>query len=349
MAGTLFPGVSVPDSQSQETPDIASRQIDPFQPPPDVEILPGKASISISGGQTVQAQFTVEVFSAEGDGIVGDPAAVHVGSLPAGITAELSPQSVVGQGDVTLTLAAAPNVTPTVATIIVSATAGPHASRSLVTLDVKATGQIIPKYKLLTVLYAPPGTSAGNIRTSVAYTDQSTTGTTTSIDSSFQASLDVTASVGDDGLGDSTDFHTSRTTGKTSSVSITKTHSHGISVFGTAQDGIDHGDDEFWLWLNPLLNVTIDDQATWELGVNDVNGTTGMNIQFVFAKWLQNPSLMPQDVAQALADACLTTADYRQILSCNPFTSGNRVIPQGLRPLLQATPSPTNLSAPAIR
>jgi hypothetical protein len=74
-----------------------------------------------------------------------------------------------------------------VATVTVSATAGPHRDSSLVTLNVKAAGQIIPKYKLLTVLYAPPGTSGGNIKTSVAYTDQSTTGTTTSIDSSFQA------------------------------------------------------------------------------------------------------------------------------------------------------------------
>jgi len=93
MAGTLFPGVSVPDSQSQETPDIASRQIDPFQPQPDVDIELGKANISISGGQTVQAQFTVEVLSAEGDGIIGDSAAVHVGRFRRG-----SPRSFLRNG-----------------------------------------------------------------------------------------------------------------------------------------------------------------------------------------------------------------------------------------------------------
>ncbi len=318
MAGTLFPGVSVPDSQSQETPDITSRQIDPFQPPPDVEILPAKASISISGGQTVQAQFTVEVLSAEGDGIVGDPAAVHVGSLPAGITAELSPQSVVGQGEVTLTLTAAPNVRPTVATVIVSATAGPHASRSLVTLDVKATGQIRPKYQLLTLLYAPPGTKGGSRSTvsNVVYTTGSTTGTTTSISSSFETTETVTASVA--GLGGSGEFTASQNTEDTSSVNIQKGENNAITVYGPDQDGIDHGSDMFYLWLNPLLNVTIDDHVTWELGVD---GPT-MAIQYVLASWLQDPSQMPEDVAQQLTEAGLTQTDYAEILSCDPFISG---------------------------
>ena len=138
-----------------------------------------------------------------------------MGALPPGITAELSPQSVDGEGEVTLTLTAAPDVTPTVAEIIVSATAGPHAAHSRVTLDVTATGQLYPKYQLLTVVYAPPGTNGGS-SSQVSYSSQSMTGTTASIDRSFQAGVDVAASVGDD-LG-STDFTASQTTDNSSSV-----------------------------------------------------------------------------------------------------------------------------------
>ena len=85
-------------------------------------------------------------------------------------------------------------------------------------MDVKATGQLRPNYHLLTVLYAPPGTSGGNSSSMVQYTNGSTTGTTVSIDSSFQAGVDVTATVGD-GLG-STEFSASQTTDNTSSVSV---------------------------------------------------------------------------------------------------------------------------------
>ena len=70
------------------------------------------------------------------------------------------------------------------------------------------------------------------------------------------------------------------------------------------------------------MNVTIDDLVTWELGVDGPL----MVIQNAYASWLQNPSLMPQGVAEALAAAGLTTADYEQILSCDPFTSGNQEI-----------------------
>jgi hypothetical protein len=324
-----------------DTPDTPSRQIGAVSGPPDVEIIPARVSLSISGGQSVQAQFTVQVFNAEGP--ADGTAVVGAASLPAGITAELSPQSVEGQGDVTLTLTAAPDVAPTVATVIVSATVGPHASRSLVTLDVVATGQITPKYQLLTVLYAPPGTNGGNSSSLVQYTSESSTGTTASIDSSFQAGVDVTASVGD-GLG-STDFSASQTTDNSSSVSITKTTSDTITVNGPAQDGIDHGDDLFVLWLNPLLNVTIDDHVTWEIGVDGPE----MVIQNVFASWLQNPGLMPPGTAQALADAGLTTADYEQILAATRSSPETRPsTPTGSCP--SQPPSLTSpRPAPAIR
>jgi hypothetical protein len=46
-----------------------------------------------------------------------------------------------------------------------------------------------------------------------------------------------------------------------------------------------------------------------------------MDIQYVLASWLKQPSLMPPGTAQKLAKAGLTTEDYAQILACNPFSS----------------------------
>ena len=319
--------------QTTDTPDIAPRTV---QGPPDVTISAGQGSLSISGGQSVHAQFTVSAENIPN----GDLPAVHVGSLPAGITAEFSALS----GDIflgattTLTLTAAPDVTPTVATLIVSATAGPAHSEHHVTLDVTATGQLIPKYQLLTVVYAPPGTSGGS-SSQVMYSNSSTTGTTASIDSSFQAGVDVSASVGDGLAG--TDFTASQTTDNTSSVSISKTSGYTITVPGPGQDGIDHGNDRFVLWLNPLLNVTVSDQVTWEMGVNGRE----MIIQWVYASWLQDPSSMPPGVLQALDTAGLDAADYAQILSCNPFVSGDTAIdPDRFVPLSTTVPYEPPLS-----
>jgi FG-GAP-like repeat len=327
---------------SMRAPDNAPSQIDQAQPPPDVTIEPGKASISIGVGGQAQATFTVDVGGASlladsagssGDlSLVSDSAEVRLGQLPQGISGQLSTSSLTGNQEVTLTLNAAQDAMPTVATFEVTAIAGPRLASSLVTLDVTATGQLYPKYHLLTVLYAPPGTNGGNSKSQVLYATGSTTGTTTSMTSSFKDGVVVTASFVD--LGGSAQFTESQTTDNTVSINKTTSTTSSITVPGPAQDGINHGDDLFVLWLNPVLNVTIDDHVTWELAVN---GQEMVTLQ-VYASWLQDPSNMPPGVAQQLADAGLTTADYAQILSCNPFTSENPAIDPNRFVLLGSVP-----------
>ena len=49
------------------------------------------------------------------------------------------------------------------------------------------TGTALPKYQVLTLLYAPPGANGGKSTSSVDYGAGSTTGTTTSTDSSYES------------------------------------------------------------------------------------------------------------------------------------------------------------------
>jgi hypothetical protein len=124
------------------------------------------------------------------------------------------------------------------------------------------TGTARLSHQILTVVYAPPGTNGGKSSSSVDYGTSSSTGTITSTSSSFKAGVDVSTSsgfnVGLVSLGASADFNYSTTTTDGSSVEIKKSQNFDIKVNGPAQDGINHDHDLFYLWLNPMLSVTID-------------------------------------------------------------------------------------------
>ena len=192
-------------------------------------------------------------------------------------------------------------------------------------------GTVVPRYEILTVVYAPPGTasSGGSSGSKVVYGASSTTGTTTSISSSFQAGVNVSVSAGLDiagaSVGANVDFNYSNTTTNSSSYAVTKTATSTIMVTGPSVNGIDHDYDLFYLWLNPMLNVTIDPEnnLNWELGVNGPN----MIIQYVYAGWLKDPSKMPAGIKQQLDNAHISPQDdYPKILSVNPFSSDGTVI-----------------------
>ena len=57
------------------------------------------------------------------------------------------------------------------------------------------TGEVRPKYQIVTVVYAPPGTSSGKSTSQVEYGAASTLGTTTSNTNSFKSGVGVSASV----------------------------------------------------------------------------------------------------------------------------------------------------------
>jgi hypothetical protein len=312
-----------------ESPGISPTALPPQAPQ---ITLTGGSSVTVNSGQSAAVQFSLDRHD------MGTAVSLSVSSLPQGVTAVFSPASLPASSaaqQFSLTLTAAATVVPVETTIQVTATgSGVFTAHASVTVLVQAVGQVRPLYQLLTVVYAPPGTNAGKGDSQVVYGSGSTTGTTETTSDSFKAGVDVTASVGVDlgpvNLGGSSEFTASQTGTDSSSVTISKSTSNQITVGGPGGDGIDHGHDMFYLWLNPLLNVTIGpgNNVAWEIAVD---GPT-MHTQYVYANQLENPSLMSPGVAKALASRGLTTADYLQILACDPFTSGTAIDPNRFLP-----------------
>ena len=189
------------------------------------------------------------------------------------------------------------------------------------------SGKVRPLYQILTVMYAPPGTNGGKSMSFVDYGKGSTTGTTTSTTSSFKDGIDVSASaglsIGSVKLGATGDFAASDTVSDSSSIEIKKATSTDIKAYGPAADGIDHDEDTFYLWLNPLMIVTIDalGNLDWVIGVDG----NAMEITYVYAKWLKNPESYIANL-QDLTDRGFTAEDFANILATNPFASGNSTI-----------------------
>ena len=65
------------------------------------------------------------------------------------------------------------------------------------------------------------------------------------------------------------------------------------------------------------MDVTLDTQnnLAWELGMDGDN----MDVQYVTAGWLTDPTTMPPGVKQKLDAAGLNSDDYNNILKLNPF------------------------------
>jgi hypothetical protein len=186
-----------------------------------------------------------------------------------------------------------------------------------------ATGTARPKYYILTVLYAPPGTTGKPGNSLVDYGSMSATGTTTTIQDSLKAGFSLQIGPSKDTSG-SLQFDYSQNTTDSSSIMIKKAETFEIKIPGPATDGIDHNHDVFVLLLNPLLTVAQfpGNQVQVAMGVDGPI----MNIQYVYAGWLKGVTAMAPGVKQQLDAAGLDAEDYQQILSTNPFQSGLTVI-----------------------
>lgn len=189
----------------------------------------------------------------------------------------------------------------------------------------RATGEARPRYMVLQVIYAPPGTT-GSSASSVVYGSESTAGTSVSSGSSFKSSHKVTvsASVGVLGgsAGASASYGYARNSSNDTLLDIKKTTTNEIAVRGPGADGIDHDRDQIWLWLSPRLRVSFTKTAAaWTVVPNQT-----MELLFVFTGHLKNPSQMPAGVKQRLADHKITEADFPKILAANPFANGAAAI-----------------------
>jgi hypothetical protein len=187
----------------------------------------------------------------------------------------------------------------------------------------------VPKYLVLAVIYAPPGTKGGASKSSVSYSAGSTAGTATSASQSFKVSNSLSFDVSGPGGGAGVSFDYSHSTTDSQSLNITKSATSTIAESGPGGDGISNDEDEIWLLLNPTINLQVSaSSAAWALT------NAGDAVQYLKVGWLNGNETMPTGIAQRLAAAGVTAADYPTILARDPLANGSSALdPRRFLPL----------------
>ncbi len=219
------------------------------------------------------------------------------------------------------------------------------------------SGIVFGKYLILTVVYAPPGTTAPQTTTGeqsfsqVSYESDSTTGTTTTNSSSFKQDYQVSlksdcADVCFLNGGVSFEYTENKT--HSNSLSVNKKTSSVITDPGPVEDAVDHNFDQIWLFLHPKFDVTISGtNINWTL---DPDQSAGL-VQYLYAGQLKDPSKIAPGVLKDLQAAGITPDDYKVILSADPLAQCLPVVIEEARsprppggpplPVLCQTPAPT--------
>jgi hypothetical protein len=168
------------------------------------------------------------------------------------------------------------------------------------------SGFVNPKYVILGVTYAPPGNQSY-----VQYAGSTLVGTSTSLNGSFATDVGLKVAVssttgangtlpdigGTYGWSDTqTDTYSQNFTVESdtsSSVAISSQDTWTTKVPGPADPyaGVDHDYDIIWLWLNPLLNFSIDPSSganslIWTGYGFDADDVHEMDIYGVYLGWL---------------------------------------------------------------
>ena len=195
------------------------------------------------------------------------------------------------------------------------------------------SGSLFPQYYVLSVLYAPPGNSSSN-----GYTDTVSNGTsfTTSHNFSVDSNLSIVASGSIFGSGTSVgvSFGFGGATGNSQSYQETYQNGTGTQI-QSVRNPVDHTQDQFYLWLNPLVTVSLVGNSTTATYTMGTQPGQPMDIVNINAADLLNPPqiplaiLLPQTptpgvTLPGLANICahpLPTAQCTQANACGCVAS----------------------------
>jgi hypothetical protein len=188
---------------------------------------------------------------------------------------------------------------------------------------------IHPRYFIMAIVYAPPGcTSTATAQcaatSGVDYAQTSSNGTKLSTKSAFKVgmSVSVNAKLPVGPFDASTGFTVSQT--DSSSRTISKSQTQDIKVSGNA-DGVDHGQDQFILLLNPEIAINVQgNNVTWNVGHTGPSAPPFT----VFASELKDPSTMRPPVAREMQARGFTNEDFQTILSADPFAANLPIDPK---------------------
>jgi hypothetical protein len=196
---------------------------------------------------------------------------------------------------------------------------------------------LTPKYLVLAVTYAPPGSASY-----VNYSNSTAQGTSTNLSNTFTnaTNVSVTATTGaslgifsaQSSITASADYTYEKDS--SSSIALNQTTSYGRQIPGpsSSAQGVNHAYDVIWVWLNPVANLSInpDGSLSWRGYSYDASDVNEMDIVPLYVSWLQNPSTIPASVQTALArnwdtsgTGALTPADYSVILTRDPMLNSS--------------------------
>lgn len=204
------------------------------------------------------------------------------------------------------------------------------------TIEVAETSIIRPDYKILSIIYAPPGTEGGGSGSSVSYGTESSLGSSTSVSNTLKSQHSNSITAGVIFVSGTSDFSTSKSSTNAEVLNFNKKDSWVLKQPGPSVDGIDHNRDQILLWLGPKLKFA--DFTTGKVEWT-VDGSEKMNVQPVYVGHLRNPSSMPSNVAALLATYNIMTDDYQDILDAYPFANENTQLDTNrFKPLEQSFP-----------
>jgi len=203
--------------------------------------------------------------------------------------------------------------------------------------------ELFPKYKVISILYDSPGDKSSN-----GFTDAVNNSVTTTISQTFTSA--TTKAVGGSFLGTGLEvsFTVSRSTQDTAAYQFSTSNGHGKSLPSVA-NSVDHSQDQFFIWLNPMVIVTPTGPNSANYSLATPIGSNGqpepMDVVNINVKDLQNPSLIPIGVLQpqtvdmvsglpGLADICANPvpncnsapcgcvgSDFTAVLATDPLIS----------------------------
>ena len=240
-------------------------------------------------------------------------------------------------------------------------------------------GYFNPKYVVVGVTYAPPGSSS-----TVTYGGSTTVGNTTSTQSSFQSGLKVNVSVTKDisawliiggvavKIANSESSDSTQTSNSSTTVTTSKTSGVTFQTSGTPNCApVNHDYDTIWLWLNPLTIYSVNPSTgavQWNgygYDNHDPSGNGGRDIFPVQVGYLNGDFQDDPSVDTVLARGWvtqyenltwpagqgpgLTSADKANILAADPFTNPSYSLPEPLpltSPDLRFTEDPFNPGGP---
>ena len=151
------------------------------------------------------------------------------------------------------------------------------------------------KYKVLSIVYSPPGNASTN-----GFTNSASAGTTDSSTQNFSNTDSITFSQGFLGVTNSVTFSTSQAAGLGSSETTTYQASSS-SQLGSVAQAIDHSQDQVYLLVDPSVTLTQTGSTTGFYSFGGSLDATGFqpgttvppDILNVNISGLQNPSLIP--------------------------------------------------------